>query len=82
MYNLSSYTFQIMPLITQDLWIVQIIAFLEFVNRVVKTKIDFLKCLKIRNIIQHKHFASTASLLETKYFTIHIIVCNLKLKKC
>ena len=42
MYNLSVQTFQIMSLITQDLWIVQIIAFLEFLMRVVKSKIDFL----------------------------------------
>ena len=42
MYNLSDQTFQIMSLITHDLWIVQIIAFLEFVKRVVKAKIDFL----------------------------------------
>ena len=44
MYNLSVQTFQIRSLITQDLWIVQIIAFLEFVKRVyiVKAKIDFL----------------------------------------
>ena len=34
MYNLSDQTFQIMSLITHDLWIVQIIAFLEFVKRV------------------------------------------------
>ena len=38
MYNLSVQTFQIMSLITQDLWIVQIIAFLESV----KANIDFL----------------------------------------
>ena len=42
MYNLSDQTFQIMSLITHDLWIVQIIALLEFVKRVVKAKIDFL----------------------------------------
>ena len=36
MYNLSVQTFQIRSLITQDLWIVQIIAFLEFDKRVVK----------------------------------------------
>ena len=42
MYNLSVQTFQIRSLITQDLWIVQIIAFLEFDKRVVKAKIDFL----------------------------------------
>ena len=42
MYNLSDQTFQIMSLITHDLWIVQIIAFLEFAKRVVKAKIDFL----------------------------------------
>ena len=42
MYNLSVQTFQIMSLITQDLWIVQIIELLEFVKRVVKVKIDFL----------------------------------------
>ena len=42
MYNLSVQTFQIRSLITQDTWIVQIIAFLSFVNRVVKAKIDFL----------------------------------------
>ena len=42
MYNLSVQTFQIRYLITQDLWIVQIIAFLEFDKRVVKAKIDFL----------------------------------------
>ena len=42
MYNLSVQTFQIMSLITQDIWIVQIIAFLEFVKCVVKAKLDFL----------------------------------------
>ena len=42
MYNLSVQTFQIRSLITQDLWIVQIIAFIEFDKRVVKAKIDFL----------------------------------------
>ena len=43
MYNLSVQTFQIMSVITQDLWIVQIIAFLEFDKRLVKkAKIDFL----------------------------------------
>ena len=42
MYSLSVQTFQIRSLITQDLWIVQIIAFLEFHKRVVKAKIDFL----------------------------------------
>ena len=42
MYNLSVQIFQIRSLITQDLWIVQITAFLEFVKRVVKAKIDFL----------------------------------------
>ena len=42
MNNLSVQTFQIRSLITQDLWIVQIIAFLEFDKRVVKAKIDFL----------------------------------------
>ena len=42
MYNLSVQTFQIMSLITQDLWIVQIIAFLEIAKRLVKAKIDFL----------------------------------------
>ena len=42
MYNLSVQAFQIRSLITQDLWIVQIIAFLEFDKRVVKAKIDFL----------------------------------------
>ena len=42
MYNLSVQTFQIRSLITQDLWIVQIIALLEFDKRVVKAKIDFL----------------------------------------
>ena len=36
MYNLSVQTFQIMFLIIQDLWIVQIIAFLEIAKRVVK----------------------------------------------
>ena len=41
MYNLFVKTFQIMSLITQDLWIVQLIAFLEFVKRVVKATIDF-----------------------------------------
>ena len=39
MYNLSVQTFQIRSLITQDLWIMQIIAFLEYVKRVVKAKI-------------------------------------------
>ena len=42
MYNLIVHIFQIMSLITQDFWIVQIIAFLEFVKRVVKAKLDFL----------------------------------------
>ena len=41
MYNLSVQTFQIRSLITQDLWIVQIIAFLELLL-VVKAKVDFL----------------------------------------
>ena len=41
MNNLSVQTFQIRSLITQDLWIVQIITFLEFDKRVVKAKIDF-----------------------------------------
>ena len=40
MYNLSVQTFQIRSLITQDLWIVQIIAFLKFDKRVVKAKIE------------------------------------------
>ena len=56
MYILSVQTLQIMSLRTQDLWIVQIIAFLEFVKRVVKAKIDSHKSFKIRNGIQHKHF--------------------------
>ena len=43
MYNLSVQTFQIRSLITQDFWIVQIKAFLDFVKRVVKAKIDFLR---------------------------------------
>ena len=42
MYNLSVQTFQIRSLITQDLWIVQITAFLEIAQHVVKAKIDFL----------------------------------------
>ena len=42
MYTLSFQTFQIMSLITLDLWIVQIIGFLEFLKRIVKAKIDFL----------------------------------------
>ena len=42
MNNLSVQTFQIRSLITQDLWTVQIIAFLEFDKRVVKAKVDFL----------------------------------------
>ena len=42
MCNMSVQTFQIRSLITQDLWIVQIIGFLEFVKGVVKAKIDFL----------------------------------------
>ena len=42
MYNLSFHTFKVMSQITQDLWIVQIIALLEFVKPVVKAKIDFL----------------------------------------
>ena len=49
MYNLSVYAFQIMSLITQELWIVQIIAFLEFVKRVVKATFDFLiSALKLK----------------------------------
>ena len=42
MYNLSVQAFQIMSLMTQDIWIVQIIKFLEITKRVVKAKIDFL----------------------------------------
>ena len=45
MSNLSVQNFQIMSLITQDLWIVQIIAILEIAKStyyVVKTKIYFL----------------------------------------
>ena len=41
MYNLSVQVFQIRSLITLDLWIVQIIAFLEFDKRVIKAKIEF-----------------------------------------
>ena len=60
----------------------QIIAFLEFVKRVVKAKIDFLiSASKLEILFKYKHFAGTASSLETKYFTIHIIVCNSKLRK-
>ena len=42
MYNLTVRTFQIMSLISQDLWIVEIIAFLQIAQHVVKAKIDFL----------------------------------------
>ena len=81
MYNSSVHTCQIMSLIIQDLWIVQIIALLEFVKRVIKAYIDFSEVLQIGNSIDYKHFANTASSLETKYSTIHIIVCDLNLKK-
>ena len=58
MNNLSVQTFQIRSLITQDLWIVQIIAFLEFDKRVVKAKIDILISASKLEIlfIQHKLF--------------------------
>ena len=42
MYKLFDQTFQIMSPITQNFWIVQIIAFLEFDKRVAKAKIDSL----------------------------------------
>ena len=52
----------------------------------VVVKINLYQCqcqcqCQIQNIIQHKHFAGTALSLETKYFTIHIFVCNSKLRK-
>ena len=82
MYNLSVQTFRIRSLITQDFWIVQIMAFLEFDKREVKAKIDFLISASKLEMLFNKHFAGTASSLETKYFTIHIIVCNSKLREC
>ena len=42
MYSLSVQTFQIRSLITKDIWIAQIIVFLEIVKCVVMSKIDFL----------------------------------------
>ena len=51
MYNLSVQTFHTMSLITQDVWIVQIIAFWELVKHV-KIKIDFLICsLKFNSVL-------------------------------
>ena len=77
------YNFQIMSLINQDLWIVQIIPFF-LISQSCSEREDWLshQCFKIRNIIQHIHFAGTASPLEIKYFTIRIIVCNSKLREC
>ena len=72
MNNLSVQTFQIRSLITQDLWIVQIIAFLEFDKRVVKAKIDFLISASKLEILFNTNISlallrrlSTGRLIET-----------------
>ena len=67
MYNLSVQTFQIMSLITQDLWTVQIIAFLEFVKRVVKAKIDFLiSALKLKILLNTNNSLALLRRLNTR----------------
>ena len=76
MYKLSVQTFQIRYSITihsipiiQDLWVVQIIAFLEFDTRIVKAKIDLLISTSKLEILFNTNIslAGTASSLETKY---------------
>ena len=57
MYNLSVHTFRITFLITQDLWIVQIITLFEFVKRVVKAKIDFLISASKLEILFNTNFS-------------------------
>ena len=83
MYNLSVQTFQIRSLITQDLWIVQIIAFLEFDKRVVKAKIDFLiSASKLEILFNTNISLALLRRLRPNTFRIHIIVFNSKLRKC
>ena len=57
MRYLSVLTFQIKFLITQDLWVVQVIAFLEFVKRIVKAKIDFLISASKLKILFHTNIS-------------------------
>ena len=77
MYNLSVKAFQILSLITQDLWIVQIIAFLEFVKRVVKAKIDILiSASKIKNnstqIFRWHYFVASGQILYDTHYCIQL----------
>ena len=71
MYNLSVQTFQIRSLITQDLWIVQIIAFLEFDKRVVKAKIDFLISASKLEILFNISLALLRRLRPNKYTLLY-----------
>ena len=67
MNNLSVQTIQIVSLINQDLWIVHIIAFLEFVKCVVKAKIDFLiSVLKLEILINTNISLALLCRLRTK----------------
>ena len=73
MYNLSVQTFKIVSLIAQDLWIVQIIA---FVKREVKARNGFLiSASKLEILFKTNIFASS---FEAQYFTIHITVWDSK----
>ena len=72
MYNLSVQTFQIMFLIIQDLWIVQIIAFLEIAKRVVKGYFSHLTLRRGGGGFQGKN----AKIWSGRDFKAKEIACN------
>ena len=81
MYNLSVKTFKIRSPITQDLWIVQIIAFLKFDKRVVKAKIDFLISASKLEILVNTNI-SLALLRRLRSNTLRYTLLCSKLRKC